>query len=86
MITIDDVLNAMKTAPLPERACSICGYEMSWFLDGEQLMFDPGCNCSSRGPKPPETRTRDDLAFYLVPEHGHIERFTKFVEEQKGKK
>ena len=43
------------------RDCSMCGYPLSYIVQGESVMFDPGCDCITRhsGLEP---RTFQDIA------------------------
>jgi len=49
------VADEVKTAALAAgitrvevRPCSMCGYLMAYLIKGEELWYDPGCDCTTR--------------------------------------
>lgn len=79
----EKLIAQLKTGePLKERSCSMCGYMMKWFYrpENEQLYYDSGCDCVSYHNYQP--RQFDDLDFYLIPEHGHIDRLKAYIEAE----
>ena len=44
------------------RTCSICGYPTGYVIEGEGVLFDSGCWCSSEGVSPPHRSSWEELA------------------------
>lgn len=58
------LLTAIKKIPLEMNKCSMCGYQCSYYFDGERFGYDSGCDCTyGRGGWKP--RPKEDLDFYL---------------------
>jgi len=48
-VTSDEVKEAMIEANLERvlvRNCSMCGYQMEYIREGENLFYDAGCHCT----------------------------------------
>lgn len=88
MTTRDEFAEAIKKKPFPLRDCSICGYMMNFYYDGDVLHYDSRCECTSgdkyMGDEDHTVRPDSDLDFYLEPAHGHLERVQKFIAEVTG--
>lgn len=55
MITGEDVKKAMKEAGLSRivvRDCSMCSYPLAYVVKGDDLYFDRGCWCGTKGVGP----------------------------------
>lgn len=78
-ITRERFINAIKKRPFYLRNCSICNYALSFCFEGTQLCYDAGCDCATYNDCHPIEEER--LDFYLNPDHGHLERIKKFIEE-----
>lgn len=66
MITPAEVKQAIQAAGINRvdcRECSFCGYPLAYYIRGEEVFFDPGCDCSSGGRF--ERRDWSDLADWL---------------------
>lgn len=72
-------LAAIKKRPFVLRSCSICGRELAFRFEGDQLGYDDACDCTTTGGWSP--RSADDLAFYLNPDHGWFAKIEGFVKE-----
>lgn len=62
MKTVDDFKKAAKDKNITRwniNDCSICGYKCGFNISGDEVSYDPGCNCVWGGS---ESRTWQDLA------------------------
>lgn len=59
--------------------CSMCNYPCGWFMRGEKLYYDSGCNCVNYNNT--QQVDNSELDFYFNPEHGHIKNFEEFLKE-----
>ena len=76
-----DVQAAMEKAGITEyyaRDCSICGYPLAYYVNGDDVQFDRGCDCGPRAPMQP--RSYDDIA-----EHHNIQSSDKWRSEIRRK-
>lgn len=44
--------------------CSICGYMTAYIIEGDNIYFDAGCDCSSSGG-PPRPETWEHVADWI---------------------
>ena len=54
MITGEQVKEAMKANNITfveHHNCSLCGYMTNYFVDDDELFFDPGCDCRHSYPE-----------------------------------
>jgi hypothetical protein len=80
MPSLEALKDAIRKKPLVIHACSMCGYECSFYYKRDQLGYDSGCYCTyGRGGWAP--RDDNELSFYLNPEHGWAKTLNKFVNE-----
>lgn len=66
MITGEQVRDAMidgNILRVEHHTCTFCRYPCAYLRAGEQLFFDPGCDCGIRGE--PEPRTWQEGADFI---------------------
>lgn len=66
MVTGEQVRAAVQKANIQQvehHDCSICGYMTRYLIKGDQLYFDPGCDCGVR--RTPEPRTWASAAEWI---------------------
>jgi hypothetical protein len=73
MVTAEQVKQAVEAAGIERidhHDCGGCGYMTAYLVQGGQLYFDPGCDCSRRGPAEPEPRDWGDAADWINMQSG----------------
>lgn len=80
-LTRDQLVNLIKLRPLILRNCSMCGYELSYFYNENQLLFDTGCLCIEKCPEPRQEQSLDRL----LEQEGWQKYFKEFYKEEIAK-
>lgn len=59
------------------RQCSMCRADLYWTLQGDNVWYQSGCDCTASGDGGHYV-DEAEFAFYLDPEHGHTEQLMEF--------
>lgn len=77
--TYENFIKALKiNGPYIHRNCSLCDAPLVMQYWNKGIAFNPNCYCVTK-VDPLEMIDEAGFEFYLIPDHGHVEKIEAFI-------